>query len=108
MTVSSRPTYRIDSFIVPAAARDAFLARVEATHAVLRGQAGFAGDRIVERGLADDRSRIITIVEWEDEAAIAGAGAAVKAAHAQAGFSSADFIRDSGIVADLGFYKPVA
>lgn len=107
MTDTLIPTFRIDSFTVPTGARDAFLARVNATHAVLKQQAGFQFDRIVERKLSDEASRIITIVEWESEAAIAGAVAAVKAAHAADGFSTPDFIRETGIVADLGFYTPV-
>ena len=108
MTDTLIPTFRIDSFTVPASARAAFLARVNATHAVLKQQAGFQFDRIVERKLSDEASRIITIVEWESEEAIAGAVAAVKAAHAADGFSTPDFIRNNSIVADLGFYKPVA
>jgi Uncharacterized enzyme involved in biosynthesis of extracellular polysaccharides len=104
----TNPTFRIDAFTVPAAARDTFLSRIRATHRVLRDQTGFRGDRIVERETAPGESRIVTIVEWADEAAIPAAVEAVKAAHAADGFSPADFVRDNGIAADLGFYRPVA
>lgn len=108
MTDAALPVLRIDSFIVPEAARGEFLRRVTATHAVLRQQPGFVFDRIVERALDDGASRLVTIVEWSGPDAIAGAARAVKAAHLGDGFSAVDFIAASGIVADIGMYRPVA
>lgn len=108
MTNLQLPVFRIDGFTVPAAARDAFLRRVEATHRVLRKQPGFVTDRIVERPLGTTACRMITMVEWTDDDAIANAVRAVKQAHAGDGFSAADFIADNGIVADVGVYRPVS
>ncbi|PWW01844.1 hypothetical protein DFR52_102508 [Hoeflea marina] len=102
------PVLRIDRFDVPAAARDAFLDRVGRTHAVLRAQPGFVLDRIVERPLGEGASRVITIVEWSGPEAVGGAVEAVKRMHAGDGFSAAGFIAASGIIADIGLYRPAA
>lgn len=108
MTDAARTILRIDCFTVPGTVRGEFLRRVNATHAVLRGQPGFVFDRIVERPVDDGASRLITIVEWSGPDAIAGAVRAVKEAHRGDGFSAADFIAANGIVADLGTFRPVA
>ena len=41
--------YRVDKFVVPAAARQEFLERVTQTHQILRGQAGLIRDLILEQ-----------------------------------------------------------
>jgi len=99
------PVFRVDSFLVPAPARDEFLRRVTATHQILRQQEGFVLDRIVERSLGDGTSRLITFVEWTGAGAIAGAVRAVRQAHAGDAFSAADFIAANGIIADIATYR---
>jgi hypothetical protein len=41
--------YRVDTFIVPAPAKEAFLAKVRATHALLRTLPGFKQDVLLEQ-----------------------------------------------------------
>lgn len=44
----SKEIFRVDKFVVPAHAREEFPMRVHATHEVLRTQAGFVRDAILE------------------------------------------------------------
>ena len=96
--------FRIDRFELPARAVDltaTFLARVEETHALLRGCEGYRTDRIlVERG----GTGILTLVEWRDDAAIAAARARVDAARTGSGFDPQTFLRETGISAVFATY----
>jgi hypothetical protein len=98
-------TYRIDCFEVPAAARDAFLHAVAGTHDVLRAQPGFVRDLIAEQTSGPGRLNLITLVEWDSEAAIPGAIQAVQAHHAATGFDPKRFVAASGITPHLGFFR---
>jgi hypothetical protein len=44
----STEIFRVDKFVVPANAREEFLGKVRATHAVLKTQPGFVRDAILE------------------------------------------------------------
>ncbi len=102
------PIYRIDKFAVPAAARDAFLAAVAETHAVLRRQPGFRGDRVVEQCGGPGRFNFVTLVEWAGAEAIEAAAAAVRQRHAALGLDPRALIEAAGIEADLALYRAVA
>lgn len=98
-------TYRIDCFSVPPQGRDAFLAAVAATHRILRAQPGFVRDLIAEQTAGPGALNLITLVEWQDEAALPGATAAVQAHHAATGFDPRAFIAREDITAHLGFFR---
>ncbi|WP_375692000.1 antibiotic biosynthesis monooxygenase family protein [Pseudooceanicola sp. LIPI14-2-Ac024] len=97
--------YRIDRFVVPAPARDAFLERVRQTHAVLRDCPGFVRDTLVEQPLAEGRSAILTLVEWTGQPAIEAARDRVGAAQRADGFRPAEFMAGLGVQAEFGVYR---
>lgn len=96
--------FRVDKFMVPAAARDEFLARVRDTHALLRRQPGFVHDWIFEQTDGPARFNLVTTVEWASEAAVDRAKAAVMAMHRAAGFNAGELVSRLGISADVGMY----
>jgi heme-degrading monooxygenase HmoA len=101
--------YRIDKFIVPAAARAEFLPRVWKTHALLRKQPGFVRDHILEHtDTAPGQHIVLTFAEWESEEAVQNARAAVQAMYAQEGFNPHELLARLGIQADLGYYQEIS
>ncbi|EKF17260.1 antibiotic biosynthesis monooxygenase family protein [Nitratireductor pacificus] len=101
----SSPHYRVDKFVVPAAARDEFLGRVVATHATLRTQPGFLRDVILEQVSGPGSFNFVTMVEWESEADVVQASEAVLAMHAQTGFDRHEMITRLGIRPDIANYR---
>lgn len=99
--------YRIDKFIVPEASRDEFLRRVNETHQVLRRQPGFIRDALLEQVSGPGKFNIVTVAEWESQAAIDTARVAVMNAHAKSGFNAQETIVRLGIEADIANYKPI-
>ncbi|QPC88475.1 antibiotic biosynthesis monooxygenase [Mesorhizobium sp. NBSH29] len=107
-TQTAKPYYRIDSFLVPVAARTEFLARVHETHAVLRQQDGFRQDFIVEQHLDEAKLTIVTVAEWDNEDVVANARKQVQVLHAKNNFDPQQFFARLGIKAEMGNYRPVA
>ncbi|MBV8643957.1 MAG: antibiotic biosynthesis monooxygenase [Candidatus Eremiobacteraeota bacterium] len=101
------PVYRIDSFLVPLAARDEFLARVTPTHELLRQQDGFVRDFLVERTVDETHCSIITIVEWASADATNGVFPKVQALHRAQNFDPHALMQRLGITANLGLYRPI-
>lgn len=101
----SSPHYRVDKFVVPPAARGAFLERVATTHATLRQQQGFVQDVILEQASGPGAFNFVTMVEWESVAAVERASAAVAALHAGIGFNPREMIDRLGIKADIANYQ---
>ncbi len=99
--------YRVDKFSVPAHAREEFLDKVYATHELLRSQAGFAQDFILEQASGPGEFNFITIVEWENAEAMEPARQAVTALHKRMNFDPHELFARLGIRADLGNYKLV-
>lgn len=104
---ATAPVYRIDRFVVPPAALDAFMDRVQRTQAALGGLAG-CRTNLVLNSREGDAGRVVTIVEWESSAAFDAAKAVMMKKYAAEGFDPAAFIRGNGIQADLGVYSAVA
>jgi heme-degrading monooxygenase HmoA len=98
-------TYRLDKFVVPHPVRQAFLAKVNETHVMLRTQPGFVRDLLLEQPLTDHRFSLATLVEWESEADLEAARAAVKALHQQKGFVPQEALKQWGITAEIGTYR---
>jgi len=107
LAVSGR-VYRLDRFVVPVTARDAFLEKVTATHRVLRQQPGFIRDHLLEQPNGPDETIIVTLAEWSDAAATAPARAAVAEMHRALRFSPHAFMAELGIRAEMGTYRPVS
>jgi heme-degrading monooxygenase HmoA len=98
--------FRVDKFAVPGPARREFLEKVLATHALLRTQAGFVRDVILEQTSGPAEFNFVTIVEWESAAAIEPARQAVAALHRRMSFDPREMVARLGIRADIGDYKP--
>jgi heme-degrading monooxygenase HmoA len=98
---------RVDKFSVPADARAEFLEKVQATHALLRTQAGFVQDAILEQTSGPGEFNFVTIVEWENAEAMEPARKAVAALHQRMNLDPREMLARLGIRADIGNYKPV-
>ncbi len=103
----SEEIFRVDKFVVPAHAREEFLTRVHATHEVLRTQAGFVREAILEQTSGPGEFNFVTIVEWENSDAIEGARRAVAALHQKMNFDAQAMINRLEIRADIANYKRV-
>ncbi|MBN7757589.1 antibiotic biosynthesis monooxygenase [Nitratireductor aquimarinus] len=99
------PVYRVDKFAVPAAGRQEFLERVSATHDALRRQDGFVRDVVLEQASGPGDFNFVTLVEWRDEAAFAGASQAVASMHQETGFDRHEMMERLGIRADIANYR---
>jgi quinol monooxygenase YgiN len=100
--------YRVDKFVVPAAAREEFLDRVAQTHRTLRAQPGFVRDLILEQSGGPGEFNFVTLAEWESEEAVGPVRAAVADFHRQIGFDPQDMFARLGIRPDIGIYKRIA
>ena len=98
--------YRVDKFVVPAAAREEFLRRVEETHQLLRRQPGFIRDAILEQVSGPGRFNIVTIAEWESQEAIDAARTVVSKAHVERGFDPQETMRRPGVEGGNAHYRP--
>lgn len=99
--------YRLDKFIVPHSARVEFLAKINEIHAILRAQAGFVQDFLLEQPLNDHEFNLVTLIEWENSSYIDGARAAVMALHNLTGFNPEETMSRLGIQANMGTYKSI-
>ncbi len=97
--------YRVDKFVVPGHARQEFLNKVHATHDLLRLQAGFVQDNILEQASGPGEFNFVTIVEWENAEAMEPARLAVTALHNRMNFDPHELFARLGIRADLANYK---
>lgn len=105
MSASPNRVYRLDTFTVPDAAIDEFVSRLRETHELLRKQPGFIQDFILEQPAEDGGIRMVTLVEWEDEASIERARDAVRAMREKTGFNPGAFMNRMGIESDLSEYR---
>ncbi|MFJ2988196.1 antibiotic biosynthesis monooxygenase [Collimonas sp. NPDC087041] len=99
--------YRVDKFIVPAAAQQEFLARVRATHALLRSLPGCTQELLLEQTSGPGSYNYVTLMGWKDQASIDAAKIEVQKLHAKTGFHPQELFSRLGIQADLGNYKTI-
>jgi len=99
------PFYRIDKFIVPAAARQAFIDAVDATDAVMRAQPGFVRHDLLEQVGGPGEFNFVTVAEWESDAVIPVVAAAIARHHAERRFDRNAFLTTHGIRADIATYR---
>ena len=100
--------YRVDKFRVPTSVRDEFLVEVLRTHEVLRKQPGFRYDLLLEQESTPEEVGIVTVAAWDDQDAVAAAGAAVVEMRRASSFDPAAFMARLGVTADLGNYRELA
>ena len=104
----SPSVFRIDRFVVPAAARDQFLGRVMATRDFLATLDGCLQNVVLEEEQTVENSRILTIVEWRDDRAFEAAKAAAAERYRAIGFKPAELIAQLGVKPEFGNYRPAA
>lgn len=100
--MTSETVYRMDTFDVPEANRDEFLEAVLHTHEILRTQPGFLHDLLLERESGPGSLSILTLAAWENDSAVAAAGAAVRADRADSGFDPRVLTARLGVTGELG------
>ncbi|KRD39036.1 hypothetical protein ASE35_01280 [Lysobacter sp. Root916] len=106
MSLPASPVYRLDHFVVPAAAMPAFIERLRYTQQALDALPGCKQNLVLSRIGASGEYDIATLVEWESADAVAAAKAAMQQHYAETGFDPAQFMRELGIRADLASYVP--
>ena len=97
--------FRVDGFIVPASARTQFVERLMIIKSFLSSQPGCLYNRIAEGDAGDGATRMITIVEWQNQAVFESAKSKAVAFYAQSGFSPAKFMEQMGIKPDFAIYR---
>ena len=110
MTTPAAPTtatFRVDRFAVPSDALESFMARLRITQRLLDECEGCRQNLVLEGAVEGDRVGVVTIVEWASGAAMEAAKAAMQAHYAREGFEPAAFIRQLGVRADIGSYRPL-
>ena len=101
----SNHVYRVDKFIVPIEARDEFIAKIQPTHTLLQTQPGFIQDFVLEQSAGPGKFNFVTLVEWENEAAMAQARTAVSTLHQQMNFNPQQLFARLHIEADMANYQ---
>jgi hypothetical protein len=99
--------FRVDKFVVPANARGEILAKVRLTHELLRQQQGFVQDYLLEQSSGPGEFNLVTIVEWQSQAAVDKVVPIIKAAHARIGFDPQETIARLGVKADIANYRRI-
>jgi heme-degrading monooxygenase HmoA len=100
--------YRLDKFIVPEAAKEEFLARMQASQRFLRALPGFVQDFALEQNAGNGMRHYVTLAEWTDAAAVDVACAAIHDWYASSRhLDPQELFAQLGIQADLGNYFPV-
>ncbi|MEP9388338.1 antibiotic biosynthesis monooxygenase [Mesorhizobium sp. KR9-304] len=99
--------YRLDRFVVPVTACQEFLIRVGQTHEILRRQAGFLQDFLLESPGEDGATIVVTMVEWDSRETVDRVVPIVQAAHREMGFSPKETIARLGITAEIGIYQAI-
>ncbi|KPH08812.1 antibiotic biosynthesis monooxygenase [Rhizobium acidisoli] len=100
--------FRVDKFVVPAAAREEFLVNVMMTHKLLEAQDGFIDHKVLEQVAGPGEFNFVTIAQWESAEVVERVRATVAAAHKAANFDPQEMFARLGIRADMASYKPVA
>lgn len=99
--------YRVDRFVVPAAAREEFLARVNDTHEILHTLPGFVRDLRLEQRSENGESVVVTLAEWEGADVVAAAKAVVAGRQRAKGFDPQELIARLGIRAEMGTFTRI-
>ncbi|HEY9102462.1 antibiotic biosynthesis monooxygenase [Chitinimonas sp.] len=102
---TSTTLYRVDKFTVPLAAVAVFTERLRTIQQLLSGQPGVRQNLVLTQPAGLDATQMVTIVEWESEAAMAAAKAFTQRHYAEQGFNPAAFMQEHGIRPDFGVYQ---
>ncbi|RWP46773.1 antibiotic biosynthesis monooxygenase [Mesorhizobium sp.] len=106
--VNGSSVFRVDKFVVPANAREEILAKVRMTHELLRQQQGFVQDFLLEQFSGPGEFNLVTIVEWQSQAAVDKVVPIVKAAHERIAFNPKETIARLGVKVDIANYQRIS
>lgn len=104
MVEASQAVYRVDKFIVPASARDEFMARVMMIKSLLQAMPGCRQNLVLERTAGPGAFNVVTFVEWQDVETLAAAKVNVAARYKEMNFDPQEFISRLGVTADIANY----
>jgi heme-degrading monooxygenase HmoA len=102
---ASAAVYRLDRFVVPAAAMERFMARVRVIDQAVSVMDGCRQNLVLTQQAGNGDYHVATLVEWENPAAVAAAKAAMAQRYAQEGFEPAAFMQQIGVRAEMGNYS---
>jgi heme-degrading monooxygenase HmoA len=105
MSAVSSSVYRVDKFVVPAAARDEFMVRISAIRQILDDMPGCRQNLVLEQTSSSSEFNVVTIVEWEDADVFEKAKDTVTARYKQMNFNPQELIARLGIKADMANYS---
>jgi len=88
---------RLDAFILPEAARAAFLAQMAANLAFIRTLPGFQGHVVLEKRAGEGAFNLVTLATWESPEALEAAGKAVRAHYQQRGLDLSGLLAGWGV-----------
>lgn len=97
--------FRIDSFVVPDAAREEFEAAMQRNMTFIRTLPGFRGHVVFEKRVGDSSFDIVTVAAWESRVAVERAGKEVRAYYQRIGFDMPGALKRWGVTlvrADYG------
>jgi heme-degrading monooxygenase HmoA len=101
--------FKIDRFAVPPPSLPAFIERVRYIDGVLAELPGCKQHQVLiqtaEASESTERINVVTIVEWQDEKALAAAKEIARTKYVQAGFDPKAFMEKLGVRADMGLYS---
>ena len=100
--------FRIDSFIVPDAAREEFEAAMRRNMEFLRTLAGFRGHVVFEKREGDSSYNLVTIAAWENREVVARARDEVRAYYQRIGFDMAATLKRWGVTLVRADYEAPA
>jgi heme-degrading monooxygenase HmoA len=108
MSASDRDqsVFRIDRFVVPAAAEAEFLTVVTATNTVFEAMDECLQLQVLKQEGSPGSYNYITVAQWASSAAVAKARAAVAARHESMNLNPQEFLTRLNIKAELGYYVP--
>lgn len=101
---SATSVFRVDKFVVPAGALATFVEQMQHIQRLLRTQPGCVRATVLKQTGGSGEFNVLTLVEWESDAAVAAAQEAVQQKFAQEGFDPKAFAQGLGARSDLGFY----
>ena len=104
--LGSESVFKVDKFVVPAEAREEILGKVRMAHELLRLQQGFVQDFLLEQFSGPGEFNLVSIVEWESQAAVDNVVPIVKAAQRIA-FNPQETIARLGVRADIANYQRI-
>lgn len=107
-TAHATSVYRMTQFAVPAAARQEFLARAREAAILLAAQPGLLRNTLLEQPQPDGTSRIVTLAEWRDDAAMEAATVEVRKQQEAQGFNPQDLRARLNIQAETSQYRALA